>query len=66
MISHTEEESIEAVATAIRRLFSVVSEKQSRDLAGAVLRDLAGRGIVLGRPDEAVRTFGDSDDDRRH
>ena len=42
-----EEEAISAVTGSIRRLFAVVTERQARDLARAVLRDLAGLGLGL-------------------
>lgn len=42
-----EEEALGAVVVSIQRLFPVVSERQSRELARAVIRDLAGRGVVL-------------------
>jgi hypothetical protein len=45
-----EEEAVAAVAAAIRRLFAMATEAQARDLARAVLRDLAAEGLALGRP----------------
>lgn len=44
------EEALDAVVTSIRRLFPAVSERQSRQLADAVIRDLASRGVVLAMP----------------
>ena len=42
-----EDAAVEAVARAVRRLFAVVTEAQARDLARAVLRDLAREGLAL-------------------
>jgi hypothetical protein len=44
-----EEAAVEAVARAVGRLFAVVTESQARDLARAVLRDLAREGLALAR-----------------
>ncbi len=44
-----EAEAVAAVAAAVRRLFTLVSERQARDLAGAVLRDLRRAGLHLAR-----------------
>jgi hypothetical protein len=43
----TEEAALSAVLASITRLFPAVPEHTLRDLASAVLRDLAGRGIIL-------------------
>jgi hypothetical protein len=43
----TEEAALSAVLATITRLFPAVPKHLVRDLASAVLRDLAGRGIVL-------------------
>jgi hypothetical protein len=45
----SEEDAIDAVAASVRRLFSVVSEQQARDLASLVLADLRAQGIHLVR-----------------
>ena len=45
----SEDEAVAAVATAIRRLFAMATEAQARDLARAVLRDLAAGGLQLAR-----------------
>jgi hypothetical protein len=42
-------EAVDAVARSARRLFPFVSEQQARDLAAAVLRDLASEDICLVR-----------------
>ena len=42
-----EEEAIAAVVDAVRELFPLVTERQSRELARRVLRKLAGHGISL-------------------
>jgi len=42
-------EAVGVVAASARRLFSVVSEQQARELATLVLRDLEARGIRLVR-----------------
>jgi hypothetical protein len=44
-----EDAAVEAVARAVGRLFTVVTESQARDLARAVLRDLAREGLALAR-----------------
>jgi hypothetical protein len=51
----SEEQALAVVTAAIRRLFPVVTENRSRDLARAVIRDLAGRGVLLVQtsPDQA-------------
>lgn len=42
-----EQEALAAVVASVQHLFPAVSERQSRELARAVIRDLAGRGVVL-------------------
>jgi hypothetical protein len=42
-----EEEAITAVVDAVRELFPLVTQSQSRELARRVLRTLASRGISL-------------------
>lgn len=48
-MSLEESEAIDAVAVAVRRLFGLISERQARDLAAAVLRDLRREGLHLVR-----------------
>lgn len=43
------EQAISAVSTSVRRLFTVVSEQQARDLAALVLEDLRAQGVRLVR-----------------
>lgn len=43
----SQEESAGIVAATLRRLFTVVSEQQARDLAALVLADLRAQGIRL-------------------
>jgi hypothetical protein len=45
----TEEEALGAVVESIRNLFPFVTDKQSRELARAVIRRLANSGVVLSR-----------------
>ncbi len=42
-----EDKAVAAVVEAVRELFPLVTEHQSRELARRVLRTLAGRGISL-------------------
>ncbi|HEX4171596.1 MAG TPA: hypothetical protein VHY82_03880 [Acetobacteraceae bacterium] len=42
-----EDEAVAAVVESVRRLFPLVTEHQSRELAQRVLRTLAGRGVTL-------------------
>ncbi|MBV8615785.1 MAG: hypothetical protein JOY66_18735 [Acetobacteraceae bacterium] len=44
-----EDAAVTAVARAVGRLFTLVTEAQARDLARAVLRDLAREGLALAR-----------------
>ena len=44
-----QDEAIGVVAASARRLFPLVSERQAREMASLVLRDLQGRGISLVR-----------------
>lgn len=48
-LSH--EDAITVVAASARRLFSVISEQQARDLASLVLADLRAQGVRLVRDD---------------
>ena len=41
------EQAISAVSASVRRLFTIVSEQQARDLAALVLEDLHARGVRL-------------------
>lgn len=41
------EQAISAVSASVRRLFTVVSEQQARDLAALVLQDLHAQGVCL-------------------
>ncbi len=43
----TEKDAINIVAASVRRLFAVISEQQSRDLASLVLNDLRAKGVRL-------------------
>lgn len=43
------EQAISAVSASVRRLFTVVSEQQARDLAALVLEDLRAQGVRLVR-----------------
>jgi hypothetical protein len=43
----SETDAVRIVARSVRRLFSIVSEPQARDLASTVLRDLRKQGIRL-------------------
>lgn len=43
------EDAVTVVAASVRRLFSIVSEQQARELAILVLRELAARGVRLVR-----------------
>lgn len=47
-----ESEAVDAVAAAVRRLFGLISERQARDLAASVLRDLRRDGLHLVRGTE--------------
>lgn len=50
MMTHLDDsEAVEAVAASVRRLFGLISERQARDLAAAVLRDLRREGLCLVR-----------------
>lgn len=42
-----EDEAVTAVVEAVRQLFPLVTEQQSRELARRVLRTLANRGVTL-------------------
>ncbi len=42
-----EDEALAVVISLIRNLFPIVSEHQSRELAKAVIRDLAARDVSL-------------------
>jgi hypothetical protein len=42
-----EAEALAAVVASVRQLFPLVTEKQSRELARRVIRNLADRGVVL-------------------
>ena len=44
-LSH--EQAVSAVSASIRRLFTVMSEQQARDLAALVLQDLRAQGVRL-------------------
>lgn len=44
-----ESDAVAAVAAAVRRLFGRISERQARDLAAAVLRDLRREHVWLVR-----------------
>ena len=46
------DEAVQVVAASARRLFPIISERQARDLASLVLRDLEAQGVRLIR-DEA-------------
>ncbi len=41
------EQAAAVVAAAVRRLFTIVSEQQARELAALVLRDLEAHGVHL-------------------
>lgn len=45
----SEPAAVALVAASVRRLFSFVSERQARDLAAAVLRDLRRQNVWLAR-----------------
>lgn len=44
------------MAASVRRLFVLITERQARDLAGSVLRDLAREGVRLARAAEEEPT----------